>query len=88
MGCPYGVRFFHPILKVVDKCNFCYHRISNGMKTACVGACPFGARMIGNLNDPNDQVSKIISTERVGVVKSEYGTKPQVFYIGLDKEVR
>jgi len=88
MGCPYGVRFFHPILKVVDKCNFCYHRISNGMKTACVGACPFGARMIGNLNDPNDRVSKIISTERVGVVKSEYGTKPQVFYIGLDKEVR
>jgi len=27
-------------------------------------------------------------TERVGVLKSEYGTKPQVYYIGLDEEVR
>jgi Fe-S-cluster-containing dehydrogenase component len=88
MACPYGARFFHPVLNVADKCNFCYHRISNGMKTACVGACPFGARMIGNINDPGDPVTKIIMTERVGVVKSEFGTKPQVFYIGLDREVR
>jgi len=88
MACPYGVRFFHPIHKVAEKCNFCYHRITKGMKTACVNACPFGARMIGNIKDPNDPVTKIITTERVGVLKSEYGTKPQVYYIGLDEEVR
>ena len=88
MGCPYGVRFFHPIAKVADKCNFCYHRINQGMKTACVGACPFEARLIGNLKDPNDPVTKKIMTERVGVLKDEFGTKPQAFYIGLSKEVR
>jgi len=33
-------------------------------------------------------VTKIIRTERVGVLKSEFGTKPQAFYIGLDEEVR
>jgi len=87
MGCPYGARFFHPKYHVADKCNFCYHRISNGMKTACVGACPFGARQIGNLKDPNDPVTKAIMEQRVGVLKSEYGTKPQAFYIGLSKEV-
>ena len=87
MGCPYGARFFHPIYHVADKCTFCYHRISNGMKTACVGACPFGARQIGNLKDPNDPVTKVIMTQRVGILKSEYGTKPQAFYIGLSKEV-
>ena len=32
--------------------------------------------------------TKIIMTERVGVLKDEYGTKPQVFYIGLDEEVK
>ncbi|MBT8084282.1 MAG: 4Fe-4S dicluster domain-containing protein, partial [Woeseia sp.] len=32
MACPYGVRFFHPVHKVADKCNFCYHRISKGME--------------------------------------------------------
>jgi Fe-S-cluster-containing dehydrogenase component len=88
MGCPYGVRFFHPVYHTAEKCNFCYHRITKGMKTACVQACPFGARRIGNIKDPDDPVTKIIMTERVGVLKEEYGTKPQVFYIGLDKEVR
>jgi Fe-S-cluster-containing dehydrogenase component len=88
MGCPYGVRFFHPVYQVAEKCNFCYHRLAKGMKTACVDACPFGARRIGNLKDPDDPVTKIIMTERVSVLKEEYGTKPQVFYIGLTKEVK
>lgn len=88
MGCPYGVRFFHPVHHVAEKCNFCYHRITKGMSTACVDACPFGARRIGNLRDPKDPVTKIITTERVGVLKEEYGTKPQVFYLGLSMEVK
>ena len=87
-NCPYGARFFHPVHHVTDKCNFCYHRISKGMKTACVDACPFGARKIGNLKDMNDPVSKIIMHDRVSVLKEEYGNKPQVFYLGLSKEVR
>lgn len=88
MACPYGVRFFHPVHHTAEKCTFCYHRITKGMKTACVEACPFGARMVGNIKDPNDPVTKIIQSERVGILKSEYGTKPQVYYIGLDEEVR
>ena len=88
MACPYGVRFFHPIHKVADKCTFCYHRISKGMKTACVQACPFEARQVGNLKDPDDPVAKTIMTQRVSILKDEYGTKPQVYYIGLDERVR
>lgn len=88
MACPYGVRFFHPIYKVADKCTFCYHRISKGMKTACVDACPFGARRIGNLKDHDDPVTQTIMNERVAILKDEYGTNPQVFYIGLDERVR
>jgi len=86
-ACPYGARFFHPVTKTAEKCNFCYHRISKGLKTACVQACPFGARQIGNLKDPNDPMTKQIKTKMVGVLKSEYGTKPHVFYLGLDQEV-
>jgi Fe-S-cluster-containing dehydrogenase component len=88
MACPYGVRFFHPVYKVAEKCTFCYHRISKGETTACVQACPFGARQIGNLRDPDDPVTKIVMTQRVSVLKDEYGTKPQVFYLGLDRNVR
>jgi len=88
MACPYGVRFFHPVYHVADKCTFCYHRITKGMKTACVGACPFGARQIGNLRDPADPISRVILTQRVGVLKDAFGTEPQVYYLGLSKEVR
>jgi Fe-S-cluster-containing dehydrogenase component len=88
MACPYGVRFFHPEHRVADKCTFCYHRITQGMKTACVQACPFGARQIGNLKDHDDPVSRVIMTERVAILKDEYGTKPHVFYKGLDERVR
>jgi Fe-S-cluster-containing dehydrogenase component len=88
MACPYGVRFFHPVHKVAEKCTFCYHRISKGMKAACVDACSFGARQIGDLKNPEDPITKTIMTQRVAVLKDEYGTKPQVFYLGLDESVR
>jgi len=60
----------------------------NGKNTACAQACPFGARRIGNLRDPNDPVAKAVLTERVGILRDEYGTKPNVYYIGLNEEVR
>jgi tetrathionate reductase subunit B len=88
MACPYGARFFHPVAKVADKCTFCYHRLSKGLDSACVNACPFGARRMGNIHDTEDPITKIIMNERVGVLKDEFGTKPQAFYIGLAQEVR
>ena len=88
MACPYGMRFFHPVYHVAEKCNFCYHRINNGMKTACAQACPTGARRIGNIKDPVDPVANYIMTQRVTVHKPEYGTNPQVYFIGLSEEVR
>jgi Fe-S-cluster-containing dehydrogenase component len=88
MACPYGVRFFHPKYRVAEKCNWCYHRISKGMRPACVDACPFGARRIGNVKDLSDPVTKHIKTQRVNVLKAEYGTKPMAYYVGLDNIVR
>jgi len=88
MACPYGVRFFHPVHKTAEKCNFCYHRITAGMEAACVQACPFEARKMGDANNPDDPVTNVIKTERVSVLKDEYGTEPQVYYLGLDEKVR
>jgi tetrathionate reductase subunit B len=88
MACPYGMRFFHPVHHVAEKCNFCYHRIAQKMKPACVLACPVGARRIGNIKDPGDAVAKTIMTQRVSIHKPEYGTNPQVYYLGLSEEVR
>lgn len=87
-ACPYGMRFMHPIKHVADKCTWCYHRITKGLKPACVMACPVRARLLGDLENPNNPLKKIINTERVAVLRPELLTKPNCYYIGIDKAVR
>ncbi len=86
-ACPYGARFLHPVLKVADKCTWCYHRISHGMQPACVEVCPVGARKFGNLLDSNSQVAVLKKKARIRVLKPDMGTKPNVYYIDLDEVV-
>ncbi|MCU4175060.1 4Fe-4S dicluster domain-containing protein [Carboxylicivirga sp. N1Y90] len=42
-ACPYDAPKFNETTKVVEKCNFCVDRISDGKKPACAQACPVGA---------------------------------------------
>jgi tetrathionate reductase subunit B len=86
-ACPYGVRLFNHAHSVTDKCTWCYHRITRGLNPACVEACPVNARIFGDQNDPESPISKFIRENRVRVLKPEMGTSPNVFYVGLDKEV-
>ena len=39
-ACPYGSRFLNPVTKTAEKCTLCYHRITRGLKPACVEICP------------------------------------------------
>jgi Fe-S-cluster-containing dehydrogenase component len=87
-ACPYGARFLDPRYHVADKCTWCYHRISQGRNPACVDMCPVGARMFGDLNDPNSASSQALKNKRISVLKPSLGTQPQVFYVGLEEEVR
>jgi len=87
-ACPYGARYFHPTLKIVDKCTWCYHRISNGLVPACVETCPTGARMFGDIRDPNSSVSRAIQGEATGILKPELGNQNKVYYLGMDKGVK
>jgi Fe-S-cluster-containing dehydrogenase component len=87
-ACPYGSRFIHPTKHVATKCTLCYHRITKGMRTACVDACPVNARRLGDAMDPSDEVSTIIATQRVQVLKPELLTEPNCHYLGFSKEIR
>ncbi len=42
----------------------------------------------GDLKDPESAVSRILDKERINVLKPDLGTKPKVYYVGLDREVR
>lgn len=87
-ACPYGARYIHPVLSTADKCTWCYHRITKGLKPACVLACPRKARKFGNLKDPKSEVYDIVRRLSINEIKPELKTHPNVYYIGLDKEVR
>ena len=87
-ACPYAVRFLNPETHTADKCTLCYHRLTKGLKPACVGACPVGARQLADMKDQFDPVRKRIITERVAVLQPELLTEPQCFYLALDTEVR
>lgn len=87
-ACPYGSRFINPETKIAEKCTWCYHRITQDLKPACVQACPVEARMFGDMKKEDDPVRKIIATERIAVLQPEKLTKPSCFYLGLDKEVK
>lgn len=87
-ACPYGARYLNPKLQVADKCTWCYHRITRGLDPACVEVCPTGARIFGDMNDKDSPISRFIRTHRVSVLKPEMGTRPRVFYAGLDRSVK
>ena len=95
VACPYGARYIVPagettpkgVAGVVDKCTFCYHRITRGQLPACAEVCPANARIFGDLRDAASPVSVALNENRVRVMKPALGTRPQVWYIGLEEEV-
>lgn len=65
---------------VMEKCTFCLHRTREGRLPACLEACPTGARVFGDLNDPKSDIRWVLENKRVFVLKEELGLKPQFFY--------
>src|SRR5512143_444369 len=78
---------------VPEKCSFCYQRIDRGLALgltpgidddatpACVVACPVGARVFGDLNDPHSAVSKALRENPSYRLREDLGTGPRVYYI-------
>jgi len=83
-SCPYNVRYVHPTKKIVQKCQWCHHRVDVGLEPACVNACPTSALIFGDITDPGSEVSRIIASNPVQVLKPDRDTQPQVYYIQAD----
>lgn len=65
---------------VMEKCTYCLHRTREGRYPACLEACPTGARIFGNVLDPNSEISFVLKHKRTFVLKEEVGTVPRFFY--------
>jgi phenylacetyl-CoA:acceptor oxidoreductase subunit 1 len=78
---------------VPEKCSFCYQRIDRGLSLglepgvdpdatpACVVVCPTGARLFGDLKDPESNVSKALKENPNYRLREDLGTGPRVYYI-------
>lgn len=65
---------------VMEKCTFCIQRSRDGKNPACVEACPTGARIFGNLLDPNSDIRWVLENKKVFRLKEDLGTEPKFWY--------
>jgi molybdopterin-containing oxidoreductase family iron-sulfur binding subunit len=71
---------------VAEACTLCAHLLERGEQPACAAACQgagAGAITVGDLNDPESGVSKLIAANAVKRIREDLGTEPKVHYIGL-----
>ena len=65
---------------VVEKCTFCIHRTRQGRLPACAEACPTGARVFGNLLDPDSEIRWVLENKKVFRLKEDLKTEPRFWY--------
>lgn len=99
---------------VVEKCSFCFHRYQlardkaytegkreireQEYQTACAQACPAGAIVFGDLNEPRHAVNRIVQPDPDNHYKARnpsafrllerLGTDPKVYYLSSREWVR
>lgn len=80
-ACPYNVIIFDDETNLAGKCDFCAHRVDQGLEPFCVICCEGQAIHFGDLNNSNSVVSKLISEKNSFQLIPEEKTNPKVYYI-------
>ena len=82
-ACPYNARYINTKKMITDKCIFCADtRLARGeTTTACQVTCPAKLRYFGDLDNPNSEISEVLSQREHFTLKPQYNTKPKLFYL-------
>lgn len=84
--CPYRVIYWNEEKQLPQKCTLCAHLLDQGWKEPrCVEACPTGALIFGDLDDPGSEISKLTTSDKTEAIHPEYGLREKVRYIGLPR---
>ena len=86
-ACPYDAIYIDDDTHTVAKCNFCAHRVDQGLEPSCVVVCPTHSIWVGDLDDPTTEISKLVARGQTSVRAPEQNTGPNVFYLGADRAV-
>ena len=79
-ACPYQARIVQEPPGVVEKCRFCWENGEPGNPPACVGTCISGARVFGDLDDPESDISKAIAQYHAQPLASNL-TASKIYYV-------
>jgi Fe-S-cluster-containing dehydrogenase component len=82
-ACPYKVNTFNEELRVMDKCTMCKQLRDENEAPACVKNCTGRALHVGDINDPDSEVSKLLKEageENIYKLR-DFGNEPSVCYI-------
>ena len=86
-GCPYGNIIFDPVEGVSKKCVMAIDRVYNESLPLyervppCVRNCPAGARIFGDMDDPNSIIYRTAVRKGAAPMGAEYGTDPPSLYV-------
>ncbi|HET8979292.1 MAG TPA: 4Fe-4S dicluster domain-containing protein [Solirubrobacteraceae bacterium] len=86
-ACPYDAIYIDEDTHTAAKCNFCAHRIDQNLEPACVVVCPTHSIWVGDLDDPQSGIAKLVATHPTSVRAPEQNTGPNLIYIGADRAV-
>jgi Fe-S-cluster-containing dehydrogenase component len=85
-ACPHRSIFWNEEKRLAQKCTFCAHLLDQGWREPrCVEACPTGALVFGDLDDPSSEISRLVASGEPEALHPEYGLGDSVRYIGLPK---
>ena len=81
-ACPYQVRVHNEKTGTVDKCRFCtVSAETSGTKMcSCVDACLTGARIFGDLDDSDSEISKEIARTGAAPIAGDL-TRAKIYYV-------
>ncbi len=82
-ACPFECNLFNSELVVMDKCNLCVQRRDEDLEPACVRNCVGRALHVGDIEDPESEVSKLLAENEghVYTLKDENGNEPSGRFI-------
>jgi tetrathionate reductase subunit B len=93
-ACPYGARYVNPALTddissdgKADKCTYCKPRVESGGIPACVQTCITGARIFGDLDDPQSKVAQYVKKGAIGLETEGGNLGPNSRYYGKKKDI-
>lgn len=65
----------------VEKCTFCMERVDQGQSPACVEICRSGARIFGDLDDVDSEISRILKERESTQLEADIETGSNVFLL-------